>query len=247
MTFTGLWNWILQLIKPKPTAAPKPPPSTIVPWGPPGSWQLVFEDTFAGPSVNTKWWSLNTWGTPGEPLGSVVCDVRTSTENVAIVNGELVLTLSAPDIGATIDTNPVDHYSTPGKVGFEAQVGSVCEARVWISLDNWCGWWTSGQDWPRNGEHDIIEVLGDPGQATVNYHSKSGSHNQGAVPGDWTGWHTYTLHRKRTSADVYWDGKLVKSYPTDDSGGAHSLILSMGAGLVGAQMRVDYVRVWNPV
>jgi len=245
MTWVDIWNWIVRTARAKPP--PPPPPPTAVPWGPPGSWRAVFEDTFDGPAVNTKWWSLNTWG------GAKVCNVNTSADNVAIVNGELVLTLSDENTGATINTNPVDHYSTPGKVGFEAPVGSVCEARVFLPGDGtrifgWSGWWTGGQDWPRNGEHDIVEIL--DGAPTVNYHSRSGSHNQGAVPGYWgDAWHTYTLHRKTKSADVYWDGQLVKSYPTDDSGGPHSLLLSVGNGgfyQLGVGMRVDYVRVWNP-
>jgi hypothetical protein len=140
-------------------------------------------------------------------------------------------------------------------VGYKFPVGAYAEARVFFPGDgrtvyNWPGWWISGPDWPAAGEHDIAEGLG---SLTVNYHSPSGAHNQGSVPGTWSNaFHTYGVHRKATSADVYWDGVLVKSYPTDDNGAGHSLLLNVGihssggnvygtAGLV----RVDYVRVWR--
>ena len=134
-----------------------------------------------------------------------------------------------------------------------APVGSYSEARVYFpgngtSLYNWPAWWTSGPNWPAAGEHDIAEVLG--GKLTVNYHSPSGAHNQGAVTGNWgNAFHVYGVYRKASSADVYWDGVLVKSYPTDDNGAGQSLLLNVGAGSPAAygtasQVKVDYVRVW---
>ncbi|MBL8103441.1 MAG: carboxypeptidase regulatory-like domain-containing protein, partial [Anaerolineales bacterium] len=56
--------------------------------------------------------------------------------------------------------------------------------------------------------------------------------------------------RQANKADVYWDGKLVKSYTTDDNGKGEDLILNIGAGsypMYGAAgaMQVDYVRVWK--
>ena len=59
------------------------------------------------------------------------------------------------------------------------------------------------------------------------------------------------MHRKAASADIYWDGKLVKSYSTDDNNSAESLLLNIGVhssntviGSAGA-LRVDYVRAWE--
>jgi hypothetical protein len=140
-----------------------------------------------------------------------------------------------------------------GANGFLLPVGGYAEARVLFpgngtSIYNWPAWWTSGPGWPAAGEHDIAEGLG---SLTVNYHSLSGSHNQGVIPGTWSNaFHVYGLHRKATSADVYWDGRLVKSYSTDDNGGAQSLLLNVGRGNTavygtGSQVKVDYVRAWR--
>ena len=53
-------------------------------------------------------------------------------------------------------------------------------------------------------------------------------------------------------ADVYYDGKLVKSYTTNDNLLPEYMILNIGAGqnsptMTGAagQMKVDYVRAWQ--
>jgi beta-glucanase (GH16 family) len=173
--------------------------------------------------------------------------VTTYKSLVSVANGEVTLTLASSSQGALISTNPVGGASP----GFQFQYGAV-EARVWFPGNgsaclNWPAWWTDGQNWPTNGEHDIAEVLG--GQMTVNYHSSSGAHNQGAVPGYWCGgYHVYTLDRETGHANVYYDGALVKSYATDDGGALHYLILNIGSGGVAgypAKLRVDYVRAWR--
>ena len=118
-------------------------------------------------------------------------------------------------------------------------------------LYDWPAWWISGPNWPASGENDIAEVLG--GALTVNYHSPSGSHNQGAPAGYWGGgFHVYGLMRNASSVDVYWDGKLVKSYPTDDNGVGEQLIFNIGSGQgspvaygAASQLKVDYVHVYS--
>jgi hypothetical protein len=86
----------------------------------------------------------------------------------------------------------------------------------------------------------------------VNYHSSSGAHNQGAIPGYWCGgYHVYTLNRQATKSDVYYDGVLVKSYATDDHSSPQYLVINIGAGAPAAygaasQVKVDYVRAWSP-
>ena len=91
---------------------------------------------------------------------------------------------------------------------------------------------------------------------TVNYHSAGpNSKNLGTVAGTWSnGWHTYGINRQPGKADVYYDGKLVRSYKTDDGEKPHYLIFNVGnrtssggknvTGPAGA-MKVDYVRVWQ--
>jgi hypothetical protein len=177
-------------------------------------------------------------------------NVGTYAANVAVSGGNLLLTLASSTSGALVHTG----YGT-GR--YQLPVGGYTEARVYFPGDsarpiyNWPAWWASGPSWPAAGEHDIAEGLS--GNLTVNYHSPSGAHNQGTIAGTWqNAFHVYGLHRKATSADVYWDGRLVKSYPTDDNGGGEELILNAGAsGSATAQtgtagtVKVDYVRAWR--
>jgi hypothetical protein len=182
-------------------------------------------------------------------------NVTTHASNVAVSGGNLVLTLASSTSGAFVSSAKDDGA---GVNGYVLPVGDYAEARVYFpgssseQFYNWPAWWTSGPNWPAAGEHDIVEGLsGDP---TVNYHSPSGAHNFGKIAGIWNNaFHVYGVHRKASSADVYWDGVLVKTYPTDDNGGAHSLLVNVGKSgsrtpVTGAagQVKVDYVRAWHP-
>lgn len=218
----------------------------MTPAGVAGNWTLKFDDEFSGTSLDTTKWS-NCWFSP--QCGSMN-NVKTDPGNVSVSGGNLVLTLSSSSTGALVSTNPYGGAST----GYQFTYG-VVEARIFFPGDgtncyNWPAWWTDGQSWPADGEHDIAEVLGGP--MTVNYHSSSGAHNQGAVPGYWCGaYHTYTLYRHAGGGDVYVDGKKVKSYSTDDTGTPEYLILNVGysgspaAFGAASQVKVDYVRAWQ--
>ena len=219
---------------------------TLKPVGVAGNWKMQFQDEFNGTSLDLNKWS-NCWFSPicGEQNGVV-----TSPANVAVQNGNLVLTLNSAKSGASVSTNP----KGGAKVGYQYKTG-VVEARIYFPGDgtkcyNWPAWWSTGQTHPVNGENDIAEVL-DDGDMTVNYHSSSGAQNQGAVAGEWCGaYHVYTLHRQANKSDVYYDGKLVKSYPTNDGGSLQYLILNVGTSSTPAygaasQVKVDYVRAWQ--
>jgi hypothetical protein len=238
----------------KPTTTTPPDPTNPVPAGVPGSWRISFQDEFSGTALDLTQWD-GVWFNEGGGMNNV----GTYSRNVSVANGEVRLQLSSSSEGALIHTAGGDGGEA-GRYGLP--VGSVTEARIWFpgngdQLFNWPAWWAndtydgvSGQ--PVSGEHDIAEVLSS-GDLTVNYHSPSGAHNQGSVAGYWgDAWHTYALHRKANSADVYWDGRLVKSYPTDDAGQPIDLILNVGSGkgptVTGAAgaLRVDYVRAWAP-
>ncbi len=93
------------------------------------------------------------------------------------------------------------------------------------------------------------------GALTINYHSPAGSLNTGSVSGGWAGgFHTYGIYRARLYSRVYWDGRLVRTYRTDDDGQPETLLFTMGYGGNGApvdtgaagEMIVDYVRAWAP-
>ena len=205
-------------------------------WGSP-----TFDDEFDGNSLDATKWSPNWYGEGGSMNG-----VGTYAANVSVLGGNLILTLASSSSGALVHTD----YSA-GR--YQLSVGGYAEARIdfpgsGTSIDNWPAWWVSGPSWPAAGENDIAEGLG---TLTVNYHSPSGSHNQGTIPGTWaSAFHTYGVYRKASSTDVYWDGVLVKSYATDDNGGPEELILNVGSGHTASfgaasQIKVDYVRAWH--
>lgn len=189
----------------------------------------------------------------GSTSGGTMNQVSTVASNVTVGGGVARLQLSSNTTGALIHTYP---YKNSGR--FAARVGDYVEARLWFpgngtKIYNWSAWWiNSTDDYPAGGEHDVAEVL--KGEVKVVYHDKDRQGTRSyAPPGYWgDAWHKYGVHRKADSADVYWDGALVKTYPTNDDGRPLDLILNIGVrdgsptvlGADGA-LRVDYVRAWR--
>lgn len=217
----------------------------------PGTWTLAFDDEFNGTTLDT-----NTWTTMnGGGWGSTTCN----TANVSVSGGNLVLTLASASSGGCACTGNAcapafgGSFST-GSGSYNLPVGAYTEARVnfpgsGMAIYNWPAWWTSGPGWPAAGEHDIAEGLG---PLTVTYHSPSGAHGQGSPAGSWANsFHVYGLYRKASSAEVYYDGKMVASYATDDDGAPQSLFFDVmdGYGMpvygAGSKVLVDYVRAWQ--
>jgi hypothetical protein len=218
------------------------------PLGVPGPWNLVFEDEFD--TLNTAVWTPY-WFNDCNPQ-SLKNNVKTCSSNIRIANGEAILQLSDDKSGALLSSNPKD--GAPGHAGFEFTSG-YAEARIYFpgscsrGIDNWSAWWTAGQRFPNTGEIDIAEPLA--GQMWSVYHSAAGKKSR-PVPGCWAGeYHTYGLHRKVGSNDIYYDGRLVHSYVTSDGNSPHYLLLNVGVwkgvrilGEAGS-IKIDYVRVWQ--
>jgi hypothetical protein len=215
------------------------PSSTPVPNGPTGNFSMVFDDEFNGTSLNKTSWADHSGYTSQN-------NVTDSSSNLSVANGDLTLNLASATSGEAIETNAA-----------ALNVGDYAEARIdfagsGTSIYNWPAFWAAGPGWPASGEQDIMEGLG---RATVNYHYAVNGNNTQAgpfnIPGTWSnGFHTYGVYRGTNYCDVYWDGQLVKTYPTDDNGNPEYLILEMGASNTLAfgsqgQMVVDYVREWK--
>ena len=225
------------------------PPAVVLPSGAVpqslANWSLKFNDDFDGSSVDlTKWSNLDGWSMNG---------MTAVAGNATVSGGVLSLQMSDATHGA--------YLSTENAWGYNFLVGDYFEARAYFPGDgtNIYGWpavWTSGQNWPSNGELDVAEVGAK--KVTANYHygpagptsSQLGPYTPAGYWGD--AWHTYAVHRKSASeVNFYWDGNLVKTWTPQDSGGGHVLLLNSGAastqmlGAAGA-LKVDYVRVWTP-
>ncbi len=242
--------------KPRPTepVRPTPTPSTGRPPVPVGP--LLFSDDFQGTALDSSKWA-KCWWPNAFPAASNRCgrmnESATAKSNVVVGGGVVSLTQASRDSGALINTDP-----RQGRPGFRFTEG-YAEARVYFpgsgeTVYNWPAWWTVGADYDVHGENDIAEGLG---QMTVNYHGPC-ARNYGQVPGVWVnGFHRYGLHRYRTASgearsDVYYDGKLVKSYRVCDGLSPQYLIFNVGTEdsrkrVYGpaSQVKVDWVRVWG--
>lgn len=234
---------------PQPATEPAPVDASPKPLGVAGNWTLKFQDEFNGTTLDRTKWTTSWFG------GGTMNKVATSPNNVSIVDGKLHLKLSDANTGALVSTNDWD----AAKPGYKFKTGYV-EARIlfpgsgWATgtdgCFNWPAFWTNGNRWPTDGENDIAEVLS--GKMTVNYHSSTGAHNQGVVPGAWCGaYHTYGMHRMADKVDIYYDGVKVKSYATNDNNAPQYIILNVGKSGTNpvygdaSQVKVEYVRAWQ--
>lgn len=221
--------------------------------------QVVFEDEFTATTLDqTKWdpyWFLE---------GGVINDVPTKASNVNLANGKAVLRLwdnfgNDELSGAAITTS---HRA--GR--YQVQVGDFVEAKIYFGgsttedIYNWPAFWITGKTWPDDGEHDVAEGLGGLLKSVYHYEDANGVHQQRgkATPaGKWgSAYHTYGVHRKATSADIYWDGVLVNSYATSDTGLGEQIVINVGkprspdtravktGGASG--VRIEYVKAWRP-
>lgn len=241
-------------------SAPALKPSGSVP----GTWTLAFSDEFDGTSVDTSKWLVHD---STVNMNNVTC----LASNATVSGGILTLTLSDASHGAYLSTAGTGYpgFTTKPVNGYQMPVGHYAEAKVWFSGDgtqlyNWPAWWAScDSNWPAGGESDIAEVLGNgtAGVLTTNYHYKDSAGNNaqissGQIAGSWgNGWHTYGMHRKASTLDIYWDGTIVKTISTSDTGAGWGLMLNVGAGSYGSPttmtgaagaLKVDYVRAWAP-
>jgi beta-glucanase (GH16 family) len=223
------------------------------PTGVGGKWSLRFDDEFNGAALDRSKWSTG-WLAPGvtPPVNSDEQECY-DPRRVSQSGGQLRLTVvSSP---CTVDGKTYAYRSgminTDGKAEFTY---GFFEARIYLpgaggTIVNWPAWWTDGQNWPADGEMDILEGL--DGQACWHFHSDAGGPG-GCADVTFVGWHTYAADWEPGSVTYYYDGvevgRVVKGIT------AHPMFLILndavnarGQGQTAAPstMEVDYVRVWS--
>ncbi|MFE1439903.1 family 16 glycosylhydrolase [Streptomyces sp. NPDC058739] len=255
-----------QSASPTPTPTPTPtstgttpsaPPTTgAMPVGIAGTWRQVFSDEFNGTSLDGSKWHPNWFGCSTcvtKPINSAEGSAY-SPSQVSVSDGSLRLKLIEKP--TTVDGKTYPYLSGMVNSNGKAQFTyGAFEARIHTpssgtKMANWPSFWTDGQNWPEDGEMDILEGLG--GSACYHFHSTAGGPG-GCAPGTYSGgWHTFGAEWEKGSVTYYYDGKQVGRITTGITSAPMYLILNNGinpdhsaTNLAPADMVVDYVRVWQ--
>ncbi len=248
---------------PMPSHSPTPVPQATPPSSTGGSpqplgststrpWNLTFNSTFSGTTLNTAQWSTGWFGSGiTDPVNQTSDPECYDPANVHVANG---LTLSLTQHQEFCNgTRPyaASMITTRGKYTFthgfiEAKIASP---GVNGALADWPAFWADGASWPKDGELDVLEGL--HGQACFHFHSPAGGPG-GCASGNFTGWHTYGAEWTASSVTYYYDGHDVGTITTGITSSPMYIILSLaasgaygGPAAVPAEMQVAYVRVWQ--
>ncbi|HSX44431.1 MAG TPA: family 16 glycosylhydrolase [Candidatus Saccharimonadales bacterium] len=260
--YTGLFVDALRFYQPAPT--------TPMPLGVSGAWNMKFSDEFNGTSLDLTKWRPN-WchwsGCTDTQISKAVNDAHeASCYDPAQVNekGTGYLNLQAvarsctpPDYAHTYDyasglVQSANHYTfTYGYM----------EARIWtpppgsLAPINWNSFWTVGSGtWPTTGEIDVMESLG--GQYC--YHTHYGTTTTplqagGCASQSVSGWHTFGANWQPSAVTFYYDGVQVGQVtgPAVPSApqflvGQYALSSVISPPItVPSNMLIDYIRVWQ--
>jgi len=246
--------------------------ATTQPLGSPGTFSnLVFNDSFTGPAVDTNSWEPGWLSQPTDTYSS--CDVTVGKQYVGGTGG---LFLSSEGVGTskTIAGTPCP---APSGSSASYQGGAIqgkfsftygyVEAKIWLpsissgKIANWPALWLfNGNAKGNHQEIDIMEGLGGLAGASVHMQVPTASlkvdHTQ-MVAGDFTGWHTYGADWEQGSTKFYYDGKLVYTYTGAVGADPMYPILNYAANPAVAsswvatttknyeRMQVSYVRIWQ--
>lgn len=239
-----------------PVATPpaaQPTTSTAGPAGDPGNWRLIFDDEFDGTSLNTTKWSVGWFGSGiTQPLTPAELECFDPAE-VAVGGGELDLSMVAKPETCGGKTRPYASGIVTSNGKFSFTYGFM-EAKVWVPgtggvISDWPDVWLDGQNWPTDGEIDIMEGLS--GQACWHFHYPGGQPGNCSSASFTGGWHTFGADWEPGSITYYYDGTAVGTITSGVTGAPMYIILSLAAdtvngGPVGpATIRFDYVHVWQ--
>ena len=245
-------------------------------------WKLVWSDEFNaadGTSPDPAKWDFDVGG--GGWGNKEMESYTPRPVNVQQKGGNLVITAVKEDYtGKDGVARPYTSARIKTKGLFSQAYGRV-EARMQLPLGKgiWPAFWMLGDDigsagWPKAGEIDIMENIGEAGRIYSTLHGPgySGDHGISAkydLPAGEvvnTGFHVYAVEWSPNKIRFYFDDKLIaERTPADLPSGAkwvydHPFFLILNLAVGGAwpgypdetttfpqKMLVDYVRVYEPV
>jgi beta-glucanase (GH16 family) len=243
----------------------------LVPVGVAGTWHAIFDDEFNQSGLNTSNWSTG-W------FGSGITGGVSSTEPECYDPSHVVEANDELDLNFTQGVENCNGNNQPYTAGMVTSNGKfsftygLIEARVWLpttsngQVADWPGVWTDGQNWPADGEIDLVEGL--EGQACAHWHGPTGSGagygpngGTGCPAGTYTGgWHTFAADWEPGIVTWYYDGKNIGciessgtacgNYNSTITSSPMYLILSLGSDASNTitsptSMRLQYVRVYQ--
>lgn len=251
----ALSAWIVQNESDITPPPPPPPVATAQPLGIGGPWTLKFEDTFRGPTIDPAKWTAGWFPNTSGLSNSVGAAELQGYDAKQVKTGSAGLSIAAEKRPMTQPNGVVKQYAS-GLISsnglFQFTFG-VAEARIYTPLDasgnigNWPAFWLDGQNWPVDGEIDVLEGLG--GKPSWNLHTPHDPSGNGSWPLK-AGWHTYSVWWEAGDVTFYFDGNNVGRVAYDRNS-PNYLILNYAVGSYGgavmapATMLVDYVRVWQ--
>jgi len=220
------------------------------PTGVGGTWsKFIFDDEFSNSSLNTSKWTKGWFGSGvSGPVNSAEINCY-DPNNVSVANGSLRLSLIQKSESCSGKTRPYagSLINTDGK--FQYTYGFM-EVRAYMAgsasaMTGWPAIWSDGQNWPTNGEDDIMEGLN--GQACYHFHDPSGG--PGGCPGGGYGgaWHTFASDWEPGYVTYYYDGVKVGNINSGITGAPMYLILnaSTSSAVPNFTEQIDYVRIWQ--
>lgn len=230
--------------------------------GPPAGWQRVFADEFDGTALDGDVWRPDRRGElAGIPFNPGPEDAWFSPDNVTVADGSLVLTVQQER--RTLDGRDYGHSSgmVQSDDAIALEPGRYVEARIRFPEcpGCWPAFWLHPLDsWPP--EIDIAEFLesGSESRPSFNYidpdEEKTGPEMFGDPGVDYRDeFHTYGVLWEDDRVVPYLDGRaypeLAATENLPDLPMMIILNLSVRGGYEiepGAQMLVDWVRVWEP-
>jgi len=245
-----------------------------------GTWSLAFSDEFEGTSLDLTKWHPNWFGSDDTDISKPIHALEASCYDptqVTVSRGYLYLTATSTNDPACVRRDGTQAGYASGVIMSNGRynfTNGFIEARIFLppgsgSPQNWAAFWINGQNWPQDGEIDIMETLGGGSATRWTYHydADSGpgederSYFLGGNMIDESGWHVFGAYWQTDQITFYYDGVNVGHVTSSDllgdasiTNSPHYIIVNLGLNSkypvnVPSTMVIDYVRHWtrNPV